>query len=747
MSHPNSAVPVASDTAGGEHLSGSVKTVTFHNSDNGYCILKVKVAGQKEPQTVIGYVPSVAPGQMVSCQGGWLMHKKHGRQFSAQTIVSMAPSSAEGIEKYLSSGMVKGIGPEFARKLVDAFGEKTLDVIEREPWRLRHLKGIGPKRVEGLIKGMAEHRVIQELMVFLHTHGLGASRATRVYKTYGEGAIHRIKENPYRLSTDIDGIGFKIADDLARKLGVPHDSDVRARAGVHHILNEAVIRGHCALPLSVLADKAKHLLNIPEETVAAAIRHEVFEKLLIQEVVEDEEHIFLPRYYRAERGVASHVRRLREGSTPWSSLNAEHVVREVETEQGITLADAQRQAVIASLTHKFVVITGGPGVGKTTVVKTLLDAAAHRRVTLSLNAPTGRAAKRMAEATGRDAATIHRLLEPSSEGFRRNENNPLEIDLLVVDEFSMVDVSLAYALLRAVPAHACVILVGDRDQLPSVGAGAVLRDIIASGAVTVVELTEIFRQAQGSRIIVNAHRINHGQMPIAQAPGEATDFYFFNVGDQDLEDGDPDGTVAQRIHDKLLEAVTVKIPDKFGFDPIDEIQILTPIHRGILGTQALNEALQPRLNPTADPSHALRRFGQTYALGDKVIQLRNDYDRDVFNGDVGRICQVNAKDETLRVLIDGREVEYAAGELDELSLAYAMTIHKSQGSEYPCVVIPMSLQHTIMLERQLLYTGVTRGKSLVVLIGQQKALQRAVKTAHARKRITNLAHRLKQAGA
>lgn len=745
MSHPANAMTRDAGAASGERLSGTVKTVTFHNSDNGYCILKVKVSGQRDPQTVVGHVPSVAPGQTVSCQGGWNVHKKHGPQFVAQTIVSMAPSSAEGIEKYLSSGMVRGIGPEFARKLVDAFGERTLDVIEQEPWRLKCLKGIGPKRIEGLIKGMAEHRVIQELMVFLHTHGLGASRATRVYKTYGENAILRIKENPYRLSTDIDGIGFKISDDLARKLGVPHDSEVRARAGVHHVLNEGVIRGHCALPLGVLVDKAKHLLNIPEETVAAAVRHEVAENLLVKEAVDGEDHVFLPRYYRAERGVARHIQRLRAGQTAWTAVDAGRLVREIEAKQGITLADAQRQAVIASLTHKFVVITGGPGVGKTTVVRTVLDAAASRRIGLSLNAPTGRAAKRMAEATGRDAATIHRLLEPSADGFRRNENNPLELDLLIIDEFSMVDITLAYALLRAIPSHACVILVGDRDQLPSVGPGAVLRDIIASEAVTVVELTEIFRQAQGSRIIVNAHRINHGQLPIAQASGETTDFYIFNVGDQQVDDEDADGSVAQRIHDKILEAITIKIPEKFGFDPINDIQVLTPIHRGILGTQALNEALQPRLNPALDPSQVLRRFGQTYAVGDKVIQLRNDYDRDVFNGDVGRVSMVNTKDELLRVQIDGREVEYTAGELDELSLAYAMTIHKSQGSEYPCVVLPLSLQHTIMLERQLLYTGVTRGKALVVLIGQQKALQRAVKTAHARKRVTNLVNRLKAA--
>ncbi len=745
MGLPHPSMTASGTGSDGERLSGTVKTVTFHNSENGYCILKVKVTGRKDPQTVIGYVPSVAPGQMVSCHGNWATHKKHGPQFAAQTIVSMAPSSAEGIEKYLSSGRVKGIGPEFARKLVDAFGEKTLEVIEREPWRLRHLKGIGPKRIEGLIKGMADHRVIQELMVFLHTHGLGASRAARIYKIYGENAIHRVKENPYRLAIDIDGIGFKIADDLARKLGIPHDSDVRARAGVRHTLNEAALRGHCALPLDGLTDKTKRLLNIPEETVSAAIRHEVFEKALIQEQVDEEIHIFLPRYYHAERGVARHIHRLRAGDALMSTSDAERIVLAVEAEGGITLASAQRQAVVAGLTNKFAVITGGPGVGKTTVIKTLLDAAMRRRITLSLSAPTGRASKRMAEATGRDASTIHRLLEPSSEGFRHNEHNPLELDLLVLDEFPMVDVSLAYALLRAVPDHACVILVGDCDQLPSVGPGAVMRDIIASDAIPVVELTEIFRQGLGSRIVVNAHRIIHGQLPLTQTPGEATDFYFFNIGGPESEEEDPNGEIVQRIQDKILEAVTIKIPQKFGFDPVEDIQLLTPIHRGLLGTQALNEALQSNLNSPADPSQVLRRFGQGYAVGDKVIQLRNDYDREVFNGDVGRICRVNTKDEILHVLIDGREVAYESGELDELSLAYAMTIHKSQGSEYPCVVLPLSLQHTIMLERQLLYTGVTRGKSLVVLIGQQKALQRAVKTAHARKRITNLANRLRVA--
>jgi exodeoxyribonuclease V alpha subunit len=560
---------------------------------------------------------------------------------------------------------------------------------------------------------------------------VGTARAVRIYKTYGEEAIARVTENPYRLALDIHGIGFKTADAIAQRLGIPKDSLIRAQAGVRHVLQEIAGQGHCAAYREVLAEKAATLLEIPPPIIAQAIAAELALENLVEEPIEDRPALFLAPLQRAELGIAASLRRLRLSLPTWGPIDSGRAVPWMEAQTGIQLSASQREAVAAAVNGKVTVITGGPGVGKTTVVNGILRILAARGVGMQLCAPTGRAAKRLSESTGREARTIHRLLEfdPQTQGFKRDQYSPLDTQLVVVDECSMVDVVLMNQLLRAIPNHAAVLLVGDVDQLPSVGPGAVLADLIASGTVPTVRLTEIFRQAAASRIIVNAHRINAGRMPEApQTTGAESDFYLIPC----------DGP--EQVQDRLLRSVTERIPRRFGLDPVAEVQVLTPMNRGGLGARALNVALQERLNPSAEPR--ITRFGWTYAPGDKVIQLVNDYDKEVFNGDIGRIAAIDPEEGLVRVDFDGRPVEYELGELDELSLAYATSIHKAQGSEYPAVVIPLATQHYTLLERNLLYTAVTRGRSLVVLIAEPKALAMAVKRIGSTKRLTKLRERL-----
>jgi len=714
-----------------ERLSGSVERVTFHSPENGFCVLRVKIPGRRELATVVGTAAVVAPGEYVEGEGAWVNDRRFGLQFKARQLRVVPPSTREGIEKYLSSGMVRGIGPHFARQLVNAFGEQVFDVIERQPDRLTELAGIGPKRKARVTEAWAEQQAVRDIMVFLQSHGVGTARAVRIYKTYGDAAIEQVRANPYRLALDIHGVGFKTADQLAQRLGVPRDSILRARAGVRHVLQELSAQGHCAAERESLLETAVTLLDIPAPIIEQALALEVQDANLVAEAIQGKAALFLAPLHRAETGVAAQLRRLADGPPPWGEVDAARAAPWVERQTGVALSESQREAVAQVCRGKVTVITGGPGVGKTTVVNSILRIVRAKGMKALLCAPTGRAAKRLAESTGLEAKTIHRLLEydPVLLRGKRDREHALEADLVVVDEVSMVDVVLMNQLLRAIPDHAAVLLVGDADQLPSVGPGAVLADIIASGRIPTVRLTEIFRQAAASRIIVNAHRINQGQLPERPDEGrELSDFYFISA------------ETPEAIHDKLIQLVTERIPRRFGLDPIRDVQVLTPMNRGGLGSRALNAELQQRLNGTAEPR--VSRFGWTFAPGDKVIQLVNNYDKEVFNGDIGQVARVDLEEGSLRIDYDGRPVDYDLDELDEVALAYAATIHKSQGSEYLAVVIPLATQHYLLLERNLLYTGVTRGKRLVVIVGQIKALAMAVRTVRASGRLTSLAARL-----
>ena len=689
-------------------------------------MLRVRVRGHRDLATVVGHTPSLAPGEWVTASGQWVNDRAHGLQFQAKFLKTSAPNSTGGIEKYLGSGMIRGIGPVYATKLVGAFGDQVFDVIERAPERLREVSGIGPVRA-GLISGAwAEQKAVREIMVFLHSHGVGSARAARIFKTYGADAIQVMSENPYRLARDIRGIGFKSADAIASKLGIEKTAMVRVRAGIAYALAEAMSDGHCGLLRDDLLQAVGTLLEVPLELAETALGHELAEETVVADFVEDKPCVFLARLYRAERAIAAALGRLAGGSPPWPSINAAKALPWVEQRLGLALAPSQSDAVRSALARKVLVITGGPGVGKTTIVNAILRILAAKGVEMALCAPTGRAAKRLSEATGLEAKTIHRLLEfdPGRGGFRRDYANPLECGLLVIDETSMVDVPLMHAVLKALPQTAGLLVVGDVDQLPSVGPGQVLADLIESGAVPVVRLVEVFRQAARSRIVVNAHRINKGLAPDLGKPEGESDFYFVRADD-------PETAV-----ERTVELVRSRIPQRFGLDPIREIQVLCPMNRGGVGATALNLELQAALNPPG--ANQVQRFGWTFAPGDKVMQIENDYDKEIFNGDIGYIETVDSDLGEVAVDFDGRTVEYGLSELDTLVPAYATTIHKSQGSEYPAVVIPLMNSHFVMLQRKLIYTGITRGKRLVVLLGQRPAVNRAVRTASGSRRRSKL---------
>jgi exodeoxyribonuclease V alpha subunit len=722
---------VALETGAPERLSGSVERVSFHSEETGFCVLRVKVRGQRDLVTVVGFGASVTPGEYLECRGLWVNDRSHGLQFKAQQLQVVPPSTREGIEKYLGSGMIKGIGPHFARKLVKAFDDQVFEIIENTPERLQDLAGIGPKRRARITAAWAEQKVIREIMVFLQSHGIGTSRAVRIYKTYGDEAILKVSENPYRLALDIYGIGFKTADTLAQRLGIPADSMLRAQAGVRHVLQVWAEQGHCAAYCGALMDMAVSLLGIPEATIAEAIAAELQEKNLCSERVEGEELVYLSALYRAETACARHILRLAQGWPPWGKIDTGKAIPWVEEKTGFRLSDSQRDAIRQVMQSKLAIITGGPGVGKTTLVKSLLLMLRAKGMKVALCAPTGRAAKRLAEATGLEAKTVHRLLEfdPQGGGFKRHDHNTLKADCVVLDEASMMDVLLMQQLLKAIPDPAGLLIVGDVDQLPSVGPGAVLADLIDSGRIATVRLTEIFRQARTSQIIVNAHRLHQGKMPESQPAGEASDFYCLYAD------------TPEELFTRLIAVVSERIPQRFKLHPIDDIQVLTPANRGGLGVRALNPELQRRLNAHGEPR--ISRYGSSFAPGDKVIQLVNNYTKEVFNGDIGKITAIDLEESLIHIDFDGRKLEYEFGELDELSLAYAASIHKSQGSEYPAVVIPLTLQHYPLLERNLVYTAVTRGKQLVVLIAQPKALALAVRNQRSLRRLTRLAQRLR----
>ena len=700
--------------------------MTFHNEDNGFAVLKVKARGKRDLVPVVGHVASISAGEYIHALGVWITDRSHGLQFKADFLKTTPPTTAEGIEKYLGSGMVRGIGPKLAERIVAAFGEATFEIIEASPEKLREVPGIGEFRAGKIAAGWAEQKAIRDIMVFLHSNGVGTSRAVRIFKTYGHDAIQVMTEDPYRLARDIRGIGFRTADAIAMKLGMTREAPQRVRAGISFALQEATDEGHCGLPVEDLIKLATTLLEVDPAIVRSALTHELSGGEVVADTIGDRPCVFLRGLYLAERGIAERLLALAKGSPSWPSIDVDKAIPWVEKKTGKTLATSQRAGIETVLRSKVTVVTGGPGVGKTTLLDAILRILAAKGTKILLAAPTGRAAKRMTEQTGIEAKTIHRLLEtdPKNGGFKRNAENPLDCDLLVIDETSMVDTSLMFAVMKAVTRNAGLLLVGDVDQLPSVGPGQVLGDIIGSGAVSVARLTEVFRQAAESRIVVNAHRINRGEMPEWPKPGEESDFWFVDADD-------PEKGAA-----KVVEIVRDRIPRRFGLDPIRDVQVLCPMQRGALGARSLNSDLQNALNPNM--SEKIERFGSAFAPGDKVMQTENDYDREVFNGDLGRVLRIDQTEGVLITDFDGREVEYPFGELDALVPAYATTIHKSQGSEYPAVVITLATQHYTMLARNLLYTAVTRGKRLVVIVGQRKALAIAVRTHGSKRRWTKL---------
>ena len=717
--------------SGREVLAGLVERVTYQNAENGFCVIRVKARSHRDLVTVVGHAATISAGEWITASGEWTNDRIHGQQFRAQFLKTSEPTSVEGIEKYLASGMIRGIGPAYAKKLLRAFGEKVFDVIETKADRLREVDGIGPVRAERIVAAWAEQKMVREIMVFLHSHGVGTARAVRIFKTYGADAIQVMSENPYRLARDIHGIGFKTADAIAMNLGIEKTAVIRVRAGVSYALTEAMNEGHCGLPTDELILLAEKLLEVTPELIRTALDLELQEGTVVADRVGETPCVFLAGLHRAERTIAERLLRLANGTLPWAWIDPGKAIPWAEKRVGLALAESQVAAIRLAIISKVVVMTGGPGVGKTTIVNAILRILSAKGVRLLLCAPTGRAAKRVSEATGLEAKTIHRLLEvdPKGGGFRRGDDNPLDCDLLVVDETSMVDVMLMQALMRAVPDTAAVLLVGDIDQLPSVGPGQVLADVIASGAVPVVRLTEVFRQAAQSRIITNAHRINQGLIPDLTPPGTESDFYF-------VQADDPESTVG-----RIVELVKTRIPQRFGLDPIRDIQVLCPMNRGGVGARSLNIELQAALNPAGD--RKVERFGWTFAPGDKVMQIENDYDKEVYNGDIGFVTDVDPEEGELTASFDGRAVTYGFGELDTLVPAYAATIHKSQGSEYPAVVIPLMTQHYAMLQRNLLYTGVTRGKRLVVMVGQKKAVAIAVRNVSGRRRWSKLSEWLR----
>jgi exodeoxyribonuclease V alpha subunit len=724
------APPKASDDR--EPLSGLVERVVFHNVDTGFAVLRVRTRSNAPVATVVGVVAAIAEGEYLQASGNWETSREHGRQFRARHLHASAPSSIEGIERYLGSGLIKGIGPAYASRLVAAFGDDVFDVIEKQPERLREIEGIGPTRARRITDGWADQKVVRDIMVFLQSHGVSTARALRIFKTYGADSLPLISENPYRLAQDIRGVGFRTADKIAARLGVAPDSPLRARAALAWILGEATSQGHCALPRAELVSRGEELLEIPAAVLESALAAEIAGERLVADSIGDTDCIFLADLWQAERSLAERLRTLAAGEPPWERVDSSRALPWVEQQLGFELAPSQRAALERLLRAKAAALTGGPGVGKTTLVLALLRILSARRVSTALCAPTGRAAKRLAESTGAEAKTIHRLLEASPRGFKRGPDNPIECDLLVVDEASMVDVPLLERLVAATPERAAILLIGDVDQLPPVGPGQALADILESGLVPVARLHEIFRQAARSTIVTNAHRVNRGEMPELQESGDGTrlaDFFFV------------DATDADDAIDKLVRMIRDRIPRRFGLDPRLDVQVLCPMNRGPLGAHRLNEALQEALNPpTAEPG--IERFGWTFRIGDKVMQTENDYDKEVFNGDLGVIESIDRSNDDVVIVFDGRPVSYQVGELDRIALAYAITIHKSQGSEYPAVIMPLSTQHYVMLQRKLLYTGITRGRSLVVLLGERRALAMAVRGTRTSHRWSKLCERL-----
>jgi len=712
-------------------LRGVIERITFYNEENGYTVARFIPEGKTIPVTVVGNLMGASVGESLSLEGVWLSHPEYGRQFEIKRFAVHLPATIEGLKKYLGSGLIKGIGPVTAERIVKYFGLETLEVIEREVGRLSQVEGVGPKRIEIIRLGWAEQKQIKEVMLFLQSHDVSTALAVKIYKAYGDGALHVVQREPYRLARDIYGIGFLTADKIARALGIKEDDPARIEAGVRYVLSQFGDDGHVFATRADLIQQAGEALGASAQLVEQAITLQV----AAEELYCEEDAVYLMAFYRAEIGVANRLKQIKGSAASrlaeFRAVEWHAAFAWIASQSKIALTAKQQAAIRVALTEKVSILTGGPGTGKTTTVRALLQLLKAKRCTFKLAAPTGRAAKRLSEATGEPAQTLHRLLEfKPFEGnkFLRDRDNPLDADLIIVDELSMIDLLLMNALLKAVDAQSHVLFIGDPDQLPSVGAGNVLKDLIGSRFIPVTALDVIFRQAEESHIIVNAHRINQGQMPLFEKT--ARDFFLFG-------ESEPERAAA-----RVIELVKWRIPRKFGLDAVEDIQVLSPMHRGVVGVSELNRALQDALNPAEQGKEEWRHGSRVFRSGDKVLQTRNNYDKQVFNGDLGRVVEIDAEEQRIVVNFDGARVEYEFGELDELVHAFAMSVHKSQGSEYRAVVIPLLTQHYMLLQRNLLYTAVTRAKELVVLVGTPKAIGIAVRNDKVTQRNSRLAQRL-----
>jgi exodeoxyribonuclease V alpha subunit len=741
-----------------EVLVGTVERITFYNAENGFTVAQLIPEGRSYTVTVVGNLLEVSPGENLRLHGDWTSHSRFGRQFQVERYATILPATAVGIEKYLGSGLIKGIGPVIARRIVRRFKLDTLRVIEEEPQRLREVLGVGKHRVALIQKAWEEQRAIKEVMLFLQSHNVSTSHAVRIYKTYGDASVDIVRSDPYRLARDIHGIGFLTADKIARELGLAHDSPQRIQAGISYTLSQMADDGHVYAPQGELIHESTRILDVPPNLVAegiaqlAADQHLHLESLAdrpanhptyqpagqtLAHTLSEQPAVYLPPFFYGEIGAANRLKTIlnveKSRLAFYREADLDRVFDELAGQGGLSLNQGQREAVCTALTHKVTVLTGGPGTGKTTAIHTVIRLLESKNCRYALASPTGRAAKRLAEATGREARTIHRLLEFKPQKgfqFQRNEENPLDVDMVIVDEASMLDLLLTNHLLKAIHPESHLLLVGDVDQLPSVGAGNVLNDIIASEVAAVVRLTEIFRQAEGSLIVHNAHRINRGEMPLFNK--SAVDFFLFPADD------------AERAADLIVDLMQNRIPRRFGFNPLEDIQVLSPLHRGAAGVGALNRRLQSVLNPPAEGKAERRQGARVFRVGDRVMQIRNNYDKDVFNGDMGCVTTLDTVDQVLLVRIDDSDVAYDFSELDELVHAYAVSVHKSQGSEYRAVVMPVLVQHYVMLQRNLLYTAITRARELVVLVGTRRAIGIAVRNNKITERHTALDARLRE---